>query len=142
MLNKIAFYKSKCSNKITSVLQLVKTLWSSSLVRSAYTRLSNSNMSGEGMQERVIHELVRVLLSWVHSKIVVFSWQVMHNMLPTRRNLLRHGIVNVTGGWSGVHCVFREIIVLLITYLLSARQPLPYGIRFLGRRGGPCHFRI
>jgi hypothetical protein len=38
------------------------------------------------------------------SKIVVFSWQLFHNRLPTKDNLFRHGVLDHKVGGNCVWC--------------------------------------
>ncbi|GAU35216.1 hypothetical protein TSUD_204920 [Trifolium subterraneum] len=71
-------------------------------VKSAFFALSRSR-SGEVIfsveEERL---LPKVWKTWAPSKVAVFSWQLLQDRLPTRRNLLQRGVI---GDASASMCV-------------------------------------
>jgi len=63
----------------------------------------------------VLQAVSRVWTSWAPSKVVVFSWQLLLDRIPTRSNLIRWGVPLPTG-WGGVGCV--SLVLLAFGCLL------------------------
>ncbi|XP_024636569.1 uncharacterized protein [Medicago truncatula] len=58
-------------------------------------------------QGEVLKAVSRVWKSWAPSKVIVFSWQLLLDMIPSRSNLIRWGISLPEGG---VGCVFCDVL--------------------------------
>jgi hypothetical protein len=72
-------------------------------VKSAYDLLVEFGDSPNfGPYERMI--LSKIWESSAPSKIVVFSWQLFHNRLPTKDNLFRRGVLDHKVGGNCVWC--------------------------------------
>jgi hypothetical protein len=81
-------------------------------VKSAYDLLVEFGDSPNfGPYERMI--LSKIWESSAPSKIVVFSWHLFHNRLPTKDNLLRRGVLD------------QEVVVIVFgVILLRSRQSI------------------
>jgi hypothetical protein len=68
--------------------------------------------------------------SWAPSKVIVFSWQLLLDRIPSRSNLIRRGVTLPVGGWG----VSSALVLLSLRcncsflVLVSSR----FGTRFLG----------
>ncbi|CAL5194061.1 unnamed protein product [Lathyrus oleraceus] len=59
----------------------------------------------KGRSERVVLGLSRIWKGWSPSKVVVFSWELIQNRRPIRKNLLRRQVVSGSSNEEYVVCV-------------------------------------
>ena len=72
-------------------------------VKSAYSLLINGLSATGGPQGDTLRAVRRVWKSWAPSKVVVFSWQLILDKIPSRLNLVRRGVPLPE---SGLGCIF------------------------------------
>ena len=73
-------------------------------VKSAYAYLSKILPVPGAPNGEILQAVSRVWKSWAPSKVVVFSWQLILDRIPTRLNLVRHGVPLPDGSLGCVFC--------------------------------------
>jgi len=102
-------------------------------VKSAYSHLVQG-LPGVGVRSELTLEAVsQVWKSCVPSKVVVFSWQLILDRIPTRRNLLGRGVHLPVGGLGCVFCEASSESSLHLFISCSFILPVWYQVpRWLG----------
>lgn len=72
-------------------------------VKSAYSNLLRGLLVEAAPEGVVLQAVSSVWNSWAPSKVIVFSWQLLIDRIPSRRNLIRRGVPLPVGG---VGCAF------------------------------------
>lgn len=104
-------------------------------VKSAYSQLLNG-LPGLGAPEGAILQAVsRVWKSCTPSKVVVFSWQLILDRIPTRSNLVSRGVALPDARGLDVYFVVLRLS-RRCTYSFRVPQSFLCGIRCLGGWGG------
>jgi hypothetical protein len=98
-------------------------------VFSLYRYLSGSIIPSISSNSDFLRDLRYSWKSFAPSKIIVFSWQLFRQRLPTMENLTKCGIFDNGPSTKCVWCVqrFRK---LRVTFSVGANLPRQYGIRF------------
>jgi hypothetical protein len=73
-------------------------------VKSAYSHLIKNSPSIGASNDVLLQAISKVWKSSAPSKVVVFSWQLLLNKVPTRRNLQRCGVTLPDGDFGCVLC--------------------------------------
>ncbi|MCH90423.1 putative ribonuclease H protein, partial [Trifolium medium] len=99
-------------------------------VKSAYLVLEDGVRLHRSLPGTEFVNLARVWDSWAASKVIVFSWQLLQDMIPTRQNLRRR---RVTIGSTNTSCVFvGQLRSRLTTFLFLVTEFLLFGTASLG----------
>ena len=83
-------------------------------MKSAYSSLLNGLSVSSIPQGEVLKAVSRVWKSWAPSKVIVFSWQLFLDRIPSSSNLFRRGVPLLVGG---VGCVFCHVPLESATHL-------------------------
>jgi len=83
-------------------------------VKSAYSSLLKGLTISGIPQGEVLKAVSRVWKSWGPSKVIVFSWQLLLDRIPSRSNLLRRGVPLSV---RGVRCVFCHVSLESATHM-------------------------
>jgi len=75
------------------------------------------------------HILALVWKSWAPSKVCVFLWKLLLDRIPTRMNLLRHGVLRDQEASLCVFCGVERR--MLVTFLLLVGLCRGFGMIFL-----------
>jgi hypothetical protein len=62
-------------------------------VKAGYHYLCNNFLPDTNLSEHVCHTMKNQWCSLAPQKVVIFAWQLLHQRLPTRTNLLHRGII-------------------------------------------------
>ena len=73
-------------------------------VKSAYSILIKGLLTAGTPEGVVLQAVPRVWKLWGPSKVIVFSWQLLLDRIPSRSNLTRRGIPLPVGGVDCVLC--------------------------------------
>ena len=76
-------------------------------MKSAYTTLFKGLPDTGAPEGEVLQAISRVWKSWAPSKVIIFSWQLLLDRIPSRSNLFRRGVPLPVGG---VGCVFCDAL--------------------------------
>ncbi|MCH80733.1 LINE-1 reverse transcriptase like, partial [Trifolium medium] len=76
-------------------------------VSSAYDCLAAVLLNFEPVSDLVSSVFEKIWLSPAPSKIIAFSWQVLHDRLPSKTNLYRRGVVHNSGNQDCVWCMVK-----------------------------------
>ncbi|GAU43110.1 hypothetical protein TSUD_373050 [Trifolium subterraneum] len=74
-------------------------------VKSAYNLLIEELRSGEELEEEAALIFEQIWESPAPSKVIAFSWQLLYDRIPTRRNLEVRGLLGLDSPWECVGCV-------------------------------------
>jgi hypothetical protein len=111
-------------------------------VKSMYASLLKGLTVMGTPQGEVLQAVSRVWKSWVPSKVIVFSWKLLLDRIPSRSNLLMRGVPLLVGG---VECVFchapSESAAQQVSRWLGWEFVMPLGLAqqfqaFIGLGGG------
>ena len=91
------------ASRVSRVTREDVWFWTHSPIGHYSVKLAYSNLikglPASGIHAGVVLQAVsRVWTSWAPSKVVVFSWQLLLDRIPTRSNLIRWGVPLPTGG--------------------------------------------
>jgi len=73
-------------------------------VKSAYSSLLRGLPATGASEGDTLQAVSRIWKAWVPSKVVVFSWQLLLDRIPTRLNLIRRGVPLPNGGLGCAFC--------------------------------------
>jgi len=74
-------------------------------VKSAYSMLIKRLPAVGAPQGEALFAVARVWKSWAPTKVVVFSWQLLLDRIPTRSNLVQCGVPLLEGGLGCGFCL-------------------------------------
>ncbi|GAU50085.1 hypothetical protein TSUD_371690 [Trifolium subterraneum] len=122
------------------VLSLVEDFWSWKLdpegkfsVKSAYTFLVEELTRDDDLEEAMATVFDQIWDSPAPSKVIAFSWQLLSDRIPTRRNLEIRGLLGLDMPWECVGCVGRvESTTHLFLHCPSAMMVWYEVFRWLG----------
>jgi len=98
-----------------------------------YFHLLSSLPGTEAPKGDVLDAVTRVWKFGSPSKVVVFSWQLIHDRIPTRLNLSHHGVLLPVGGLGCVFCAAPSESSVHLFLLCPSILPVWYQVsRWLG----------
>ncbi|GAU44350.1 hypothetical protein TSUD_129240 [Trifolium subterraneum] len=102
-------------------------------VKSAYNFLGDELRVGEDLEEEVALVFDNIWGSPAPSKVIAFSWQLLYDRIPSRRNLEARGLLCLDMPWECVGCVGSvESTTHLFLHCPSAMKVWQEVFRWLG----------
>jgi len=83
-------------------------------IKTAYGHLSDVHLGAGSRAASLSHILALVWKSWASSKVLVFSWQLLLDRIPTMMNLLRRGVLR---DQEASLCVFCGVEAEIVSHL-------------------------
>jgi hypothetical protein len=102
-------------------------------MKSAYLALLKGLPPAGAPEGEVLAAVSSVWKSWAPSKVIVFSWQVLLDRIPSRQNLLRQGVPLLEGGLGCAFCVAPTESTMHLFLSCPSSLPVWYQVsRWLG----------